>query len=126
MSFDDAVHRCLARYANFAGRARPSEFWWFALLYAVVAETTAAASASASDLALPGVILVLALTPPMAAVTMRRLHDASVGPWALLFLVPLAGQAALLVWLMRPSLPRPNRFGPPPASRDGKFLLYLR
>jgi len=126
MSFDDAVHRCLARYAVFAGRARPSEFWWFALLYAAVLAATVAAATSASDLAVPGTMLVLALTLPMAAVTVRRLHDAGAGRWALLFLVPLAGQVALLAWLIRPSLPRRNRFGPPPASRDGRFLLYLR
>ncbi|MBQ6652306.1 MAG: DUF805 domain-containing protein [Prevotella sp.] len=36
MSFMDAVKKCFANYANFNGRARRSEFWWFYLLVAAV------------------------------------------------------------------------------------------
>ena len=32
MSFGKAVATCLKKYANFKGRARRSEYWWFWLL----------------------------------------------------------------------------------------------
>ncbi len=32
MSFMDAIKTCFQKYANFNGRARRSEFWWFYLL----------------------------------------------------------------------------------------------
>ena len=31
MNFIDAVKKVLANFANFDGRARRSEYWWFAL-----------------------------------------------------------------------------------------------
>ena len=35
MGFVEAVKKCFANYANFNGRARRSEFWWFYLLQAI-------------------------------------------------------------------------------------------
>ena len=36
MGFVEAVKKCLANYANFNGRARRSEWWWFYLAVGVV------------------------------------------------------------------------------------------
>ncbi len=36
MSFGEAVKTCFSKYANFNGRARRSEFWWFYLLLWIV------------------------------------------------------------------------------------------
>lgn len=36
MGFVEAIKACFAKYANFKGRARRSEFWWFYLLNAIV------------------------------------------------------------------------------------------
>lgn len=36
MGFVEAVKKCFANYANFNGRARRSEFWWFYLAVGVV------------------------------------------------------------------------------------------
>ncbi len=35
LSFVDAVKACFSKYADFNGRARRSEFWWFYLLNAI-------------------------------------------------------------------------------------------
>ena len=36
MSFIDAVHSALTKYATFTGRARRSEYWWFVLFNVIV------------------------------------------------------------------------------------------
>ena len=36
MSFGEAVKTCFSKYANFSGRARRSEFWWFYLLNVIL------------------------------------------------------------------------------------------
>ena len=36
MTFGQAIHTCLRKYADFAGRAARSEFWWFILFTALV------------------------------------------------------------------------------------------
>ena len=36
MKFGDAVKVCFSKYANFNGRARRSEFWWFYLCLSIV------------------------------------------------------------------------------------------
>ncbi len=36
MSFMEAVKTCFKKYANFSGRARRSEFWWFSLALIII------------------------------------------------------------------------------------------
>lgn len=36
LSFMEAVKKCFANYANFKGRARRSEFWWWMLFTYIV------------------------------------------------------------------------------------------
>ena len=36
MTFQEAVVSCLSKYADFSGRARRSEYWWFSLFSLVV------------------------------------------------------------------------------------------
>ena len=117
MSFPQAVIRCLRRYADFSGRARPAEFWWFTLLVvgAFVAGTSLD-SALGTDVAGYGVlanIAVLALLLPQMAVGARRLHDSGrSGLWLLLYLVPCGG-IALIMWFVQ-ECDDDNRYGPSP------------
>jgi uncharacterized membrane protein YhaH (DUF805 family) len=126
MSFDEAVFRCLSKYAVFTGRARLSEFWWFIGLYLTAIILTLAALALSTGLAKAGLLGVLALTPPAIAVTVRRLHDIGASGWMLVFLVPLAGQVLMLAWLSRPGVPRVNRFGQEPEKQAYRHLLFAR
>jgi len=126
MGFDDAVLRCLSKYVGFGGRARPSEFWWFVLLYASVVVLAMLAMLAAPGLTPVLLAALAALTPPALAVTVRRLHDIGAAGWLLVFLIPGIGQIPLLFWLMRPSVPRLNRFGPEPAKRRERPLLFAR
>lgn len=126
MGFDEAVLRCLSKYAVFIGRARSSEFWWFMVLYGSVILLTLVALVVSADLAKAGILLIASLTLPAVAVTVRRLHDIGAPGWMLVFLVPLVGQILMLAWLTRPSVPRLNRFGPEPEKQPTRFLLFAR
>ena len=126
MGFDEAAFKCLTKYAVYSGRARPSEFWWFAALYLGAILLALAALAFEPTLATTATLPVLALSPAMIAVTVRRLHDIGFSGWALVFLVPVLGQLVLLAWLTRPSIRRLNRYGPEPSRGPERTLLYAR
>ncbi len=126
MGFDEAVHRCLSKYAVFTGRARPSEFWWFMILYLSAFALTLAALALSTGLATAGLLAIAVLTPPALAVMVRRMHDIGAAGWMLIFLVPLLGQVLMLAWLTRPSIRRLNRFGPEPGKTNNRYLLFAR
>ena len=126
MGFDNAVLRCFSKYVVFTGRARPGEFWWFMTLYLSAIVLALVALVLSAALFKAGLLLVVALTPPAMAVTVRRLHDIGASGWMLVFLVPLIGQILMLAWLARPSIPRLNRFGPEPDKRDNRYLLFAR
>ncbi len=126
MGFDEAVLRCLLKYAVFTGRARPSEFWWIMIHYLSAYVLTLAALALSTGLAKAGLLVIAVLTPPALAVMVRRLHDIGAAGWMLIFLVPFVGQILMLLWLTRPSLPRLNRFGPEPNKRTNRSLLFAR
>jgi uncharacterized membrane protein YhaH (DUF805 family) len=126
MGFDDAVLRCLSKYAVFIGRARASEFWWFMVLYISVILLTLIALTVSADLTRIGLLVIAVLTLPALSVTVRRLHDIGAAGWMLVFLVPLAGQVLMLAWLTRPSVPRLNRFGPEPEKQLTRLLLFAR
>jgi uncharacterized membrane protein YhaH (DUF805 family) len=119
MGFSEAIRHCLASYATFQGRARRSEYWYFALFGVLVSVAT-----GLLDLILfPGfessvisLIASLALLLPTLAVSVRRLHDTGrSGWWLLVGLVPLVGALVLLIWACQRS-DAENRFGPPPAG----------
>ncbi|MEJ1963504.1 MAG: DUF805 domain-containing protein [Gammaproteobacteria bacterium] len=92
MTFLDAIKICVAKYADFNGRASRSEYWWF--LLAVLIGSAAASSVSPALCALFSVATFL----PMIAVGARRLHDTNrSGWWQLLALVPFA---AIVVFIL--------------------------
>ena len=135
MGFVEAVKTCLVtKYCNFSGRARRSEYWWFALaimvlnsvLYACITPMIASSignASSVSDIFLsPGYIILsivsLALILPHLGVTVRRLHDTNhSGWWLLMYLVPLVNLVfaiVMLIWLCKDSDRGTNKYGPSP------------
>ena len=98
MQFQQAIETCLARkYADFAGLATRSEFWWFALFCLIVNAVLNEASWR-----LGGIVSLLLLIPQLAAGA-RRLRDTGRSPWLLLlWLVPFVGWIILLVLLAQP------------------------
>ena len=107
MTFTQSIETCLKKYAVFEGRARPSEFWWFALAVIV---------ANNILLYFPGIpvlvygVVALGLLIPYLAAGVRRLHDMGSSGWWLL--VPIAN----IVFLATKSEDRTNGYGEAPAS----------
>jgi uncharacterized membrane protein YhaH (DUF805 family) len=119
MSFQDAVQVCLSKYADFTGRGRRSEYWWFVVFAAVV--TTVASVADAiigtqfGNFGLLQALATLALLLPGLAVGARRLHDVGQsGSMLLLLIIPVVGALILVLgFFIRDSQPD-NTYGPSP------------
>ena len=87
----EAVSSVFRNYANFNGRARRSEFWWF-VLFSVISQMIM------NLIPFVGFIYALALIVPSLAVTARRLHDTNrTAWWMLLYLVPILGFIVLAI-----------------------------
>ena len=113
MGFGDAVKHCLTNYATFSGRARRSEYWWFALFGFIVGVVASILDGIlGTTVVYP--LVALGLLLPSLAVGVRRLHDISrSGWWLLIGLVPLVGAILLIVWFCQDSH-GPNEHGPSP------------
>lgn len=110
MSMIEAVEHVFSHYADFSGRARRSEYWYFALFNALIsafgsAFETARLNGNNSFFvtAVIGLVAVynLAAFIPRLAVTWRRFHDVGrSGACIFLVWVPMAAVIALSVLLL--------------------------
>ncbi|MFG3557629.1 DUF805 domain-containing protein [Micromonospora sp. NPDC047557] len=122
MSFGAAIKSVLSQYVGFTGRARRSEYWWFALFTVLVSIAAAILDSvlgltfvEGSTSGVIGLIASLLLLLPTLAVAVRRLHDTDrTGWWVLIGLVPLVGAIVLIVFFVQDGTPGANRFGPSP------------
>lgn len=116
-------------YANFEGRARRSEYWYYVLFYGIlyIALYAIAIAGLAMDIPVLGMIggglamiFGLANLIPNLAVGVRRLHDTGKSGWMLLVgFIPLIGAILLIVWLASDSTPGSNQYGPNPKEIGG-------
>lgn len=111
MSFVDAVKLCFTKYADFEGRAKRPEFWWF-VLFCVVGTLILEAVGSYVSWAFS-----LATLIPSLAVGARRLHDVNKSGWLqLLGLIPILGWIYLIYVCAQPGDATDNKYGAPPAN----------
>ena len=123
MDFMTAVRTCFSKYVDFSGRARRSEYWYFALftfLLGIVASILDAILGTDYDTGSGGLVNTLAslaVLVPSLAVAARRLHDTGrSGWWLLLIFVIIIGWIILLVWYCTDSTPGDNKYGPNPKT----------
>ncbi|MGR4865661.1 DUF805 domain-containing protein [Caulobacter sp. LARHSG274] len=118
----------LKKYADFAGRARRSEYWLFTLFIVLVEIVyfillgalgggMGTGQMNGLGMGLTGLYLlfVLGILIPSIAVSFRRLHDTDRSAWWLLIaFLPFIGGLVLLVFTLLPGTNGPNKFGPDP------------
>ncbi len=128
MSFQDAVRTCLMqKYADFSGRARRSEYWFFVLfgilaevVWSVIYMIVGRVSALAVLWGLVGLVVFVGLIVPSLAVAIRRLHDTGrSGWWLLLSFVPFGGIVLLVFFVLDSS--SENQYGSSPKLLGAGF-----
>lgn len=117
--------KVLRQYADFKGRARRSEYWYFALfntLFALLAmgldNLLGITFSGFSEPLYYGPIYIiygLAMFIPSLAVSVRRLHDmGKSGLWYFIIFIPLIGAIVLLIFMIKDSEPGTNQWGENP------------
>lgn len=102
------------KYAEFEGRARRSEFWYFALFNFIVSAGLGMVDMF-TGLGFLSTVYGLAVIIPGIAVGVRRLHDTGKsGWWLLVALIPMIGWIILLVFYLQDSQFHANEYGPNP------------
>lgn len=111
-NYHQAIITCFKKFADFKGRARRSEFWYFELFCVLISLIF---SFFISEDAATIVMLITFI--PNIAVSVRRLHDIGrSGWWMLVALVPIVGILLLLFWAAQDGNPLTNQYGESPKA----------
>lgn len=134
MGMKEALTSVFNNYANFEGRARRSEYWFFSLFNLLVSFAFAALlmlprEHSALYRLVQGLssLYSLAVFIPGLAVSWRRMHDIGKSGgnifWAFL---PIVGPILVLVWCCREGDAGDNAYGPDPKAEERYHDQYDR
>ena len=115
----------LQHFADFSGRARRKEYWYFCLVNFVIG----IAFTILGNIPYLGMVFsivywlfCIAVMVPSLAVGARRLSDTGRNPLLLLLmLIPLVGTIILIVWWCEDSKREPNEQGPSPKYQPQAF-----
>lgn len=111
----------LRKYAEFSGRSRRKEFWFFILFNTIfvfvltLIDLALGTYSEVMGIGLLGALYSLAVLIPALAVIVRRIHDTgNSGWWVLATFIPLIGLVVLIVFGVMDSEPGENKYGPNP------------
>ncbi|EXB22804.1 DUF805 domain-containing protein [Acinetobacter baumannii] len=108
--YRQAIVTCFKKFADFKGRARRSEFWYFELFCVLI--SLIFSIFINEDVATIAMLITLI---PNIAVSVRRLHDINrSGWWMLIALIPIIGILLLLFWATQEGSSASNQYGEPP------------
>jgi uncharacterized membrane protein YhaH (DUF805 family) len=106
------------KYAQFGGRSRRKEYWYFALFNFLISLALGAIDGLTGNfdpeigMGLLGGIYSLIIIIPSIAVTVRRLHDTDRSAWWLLIvLIPVIGIIVLIIFMLLDSNYEENQYG---------------
>ena len=102
----------LTKYAEFNGRARRSEYWYFVLFNVLISTFIFLISFVIGLWGILSLLYSIAIFIPVIAVSVRRLHDTGRSGWNLLLaFIPLIGAVILLVFFFQDSVIWENEYG---------------
>ena len=111
MTFAQSIQTCFSKYADFNGRAKRPEYWWFFLFLFLLG-----AAVSIVSEVLNAMVSLATILPCLAAGA-RRLHDTGrSGWWQLLWIIPIIGWIVVIVFLAQEGETTDNRFGAAPSE----------
>lgn len=123
-----ALDSVLGKFATFSGRASPSEYWWYQLMWMLIFGIAIwgdvmffdpNVAPSLNPFSYFCVLWALITLLPSLAVIVRRLHDTDrSGAWIFIQFVPL-GSLWFFVLMVLPSDRKPNYYGQPPHGQRG-------
>lgn len=115
-------------YANFSGRARRSEYWYFTLaniiiaISAMVIDNVAGINFAPIPYGPLYLIVALATFLPGVAVAVRRLHDVGKSGWFFfIVLIPLIGSIWLLILFFTEGEKGSNQYGSDPKNESDEI-----
>jgi uncharacterized membrane protein YhaH (DUF805 family) len=110
----------LSRYADFSGRSRRAEYWFFALISTLILVVLSLVDYAMGwmyvvdglENGVLSTIALFALLVPALSVGARRLHDIGrSGWWQLLMLLPVVGYIVLVFFWVRDGQAGQNLYG---------------
>lgn len=120
LTYTDAIKICFSKFADFSGRARRQEYWYFTVFNMIVQAGLNALGrlvfGSGSNMAsvFAGIYSLVVFIPALA-VAWRRLHDVGKsGAYYLFMLIPVVGWIIVLIQLCKDSQPGENQYGESP------------
>lgn len=130
MGMGEAIRSSFSKYACFKGRARRSEYWFFALfsflctlplyLFSFIALTTVGEGELAYVPLFTGCFIQLIFFLPSLSVMVRRLHDTGKSGWWVLLLIlasgSVLGSILAIIFLAQDSQPGRNEYGAYPKN----------
>ena len=115
MNFAESISFCFSNYANFNGRGRRSEYWWFYLFTWILS-----LGGSVLDFTTTGHgygvmywITALVTIIPAIAAGARRLHDINKSGWWQLIAFTIIGIIPLVIWMATEGTKKNNPYGKP-------------
>lgn len=120
----DYFKLALSKYAQFTGRSRRSEFWYFTLINAVIGFVLSLVlGAIGEQVGLLANLWSLAMFIPGIAVGVRRLHDYGKSGWWYLIMLTGVGVFLLIYWWAQDSEPGTNEYGSNPKTGASDDVL---
>ena len=117
MNLFESLRTCFKKFIDPVGRARRSEFWWYALFaVAVILVLNLVSRWFYSDVVVTICrIAYIAVVCPMITCMMRRMHDLGKSSlWVFLSIIPVIGWIPLAIMAAKDSQPGENDYGPNP------------
>ncbi len=116
MTFQKSVETCFKKYFVFNGRAKRSEFWWFALFCFLAGMVTVFLDVILLGYAWEAQGPINAVTQlgffiPGLSVGARRLHDTNRSGWWQLIALTIVGLIPLIIWFASEGKKKKNKFG---------------